>query len=182
MSRGFKWLCVGLALSVALNLFFLGGFVYAKFYGPPHHVFAGKGPPGGPRSIDDLGKELALDERQVGSLRQLFGELRRVNEARVKELRDLRENLVIEIRKPQPDVVAVERAIDRAAALRAEMQKVAFKMSNDFAATLPPEQQEKFRRGMAVRMVAVAGNPPTRRGDGHKGEGPKGDGARRESK
>jgi uncharacterized membrane protein len=151
--RNLAWILLG--LSVVLNVFFVGGFVYAQHFGPP---WAGGHPPWQPRRADArLVSELNLDPGQQHTLRQAFREMRRRNAGRVRELVQLREQIVAELRKDKLDPATIDPLLDRVAAVRSDIQKDGLRTASEIAATLRPEQREKFRELVIARTVPRPG-------------------------
>jgi uncharacterized membrane protein len=165
-----RWLWVLLGLSVALNVAFVGGFVYARFLAPQSVAISGSeaGAPavGPPVPVAQLVRELALDDEQRRRLRTSLQEMRRAAAPRVREQLALRDAVVAELRKPQPDTASIDRALERAGALRSAVQKDVLRISLQFAATLRPDQQERFREIIVARTLAQAGLGARQRREG----------------
>ena len=165
-----RWLWVLLGLSVALNVAFVGGFVYARFLAPQTLATSGSdaGVPvaGPPVPAAQLMRELGLDDEQRRRFRASLQEMRRAAAPRVREQIALREAVVAELRKPQPDTASIDRSLERAGALRSALQKDVLRISLQFAATLRPDQQERFREIIVARTLAQAGLGARQRRDG----------------
>ncbi len=144
--RNLAWILLG--LSLALNVFFVGGFVYARYFDPPwgHHRMEMK-----------WRQELNLDPDQQRAVREAFREMRQRNRPRVQELRQLRRQLVDELRKEKLDFAAIDPMIDRAANLRSDIQKDGLRTAGEIAATLRPDQRERFREVVINRTLAFHG-------------------------
>lgn len=171
-----------LALSMALNIAFVGGFAYARFFAPqPLPPIAGSpgpgGAPGGHPGQIDVARDLNLDEAQRRAFRQFLGEMRRGGADRLRELGAIREGVAAELAKPRPDLAAVDRSIDRASVLRADLQKESLRSSLRFAETLRPEQQEKFRQSVAQRILFGPPAGAMQRGPRRDGPPSKSDGS-----
>ena len=151
--RNLAWILLG--LSVVLNVFFVGGFVYAKHFGE-HAEWE--------RRVDaNLPSDLNLDPGQQRTLRQSLREMRQRNFARLREIMQVRERIVAELRKDKTDFAAIDPLIDRATTLRGDIQKDGLRTAEQIAATLRPEQREKFRELVIARTMAPGGRPGLRR-------------------
>jgi uncharacterized membrane protein len=165
-----RWLWILLGLSVALNVAFVGGFVYARFLAPQSVAVSGPEAAapvvGPPVPVAQLVRELALDDEQRRRLRTSLQEMRRAAAPRVREQLALRDAVVAELRKPQPDTASIDRSLERAGALRSAVQKDVLRISLQFAATLRPDQQERFREIIVARTLAQAGLGARQRREG----------------
>ncbi len=146
--RNLAWILFG--LSLVLNIFFIGGFVYAKHYGPP---WAPGHAPWQQRVDAKWAEELRLDDAQQRTFREAFRAMRQRNADRVRELMQVRETLAAELRKEQPDFAAIDPLLERSAALRVDMQRDGIRAAEQIAATLRPEQRAKFREVMAAKAL-----------------------------
>ncbi len=79
--RNLAWILFG--LSLVLNIFFIGGFVYAKHYGPP---WAPGHAPWQQRVDAKWAEELRLDDAQQRTFREAFRAMRQRNAGRVRGL------------------------------------------------------------------------------------------------
>jgi len=121
------------------------------------------------QSFIELATTLNLDDAQKRRLRQTYQEIRRSSEPRLREQAMLRERVAGELRKPQPDGGEVEKMLDQLAMGRAAIQKDIYRRTSQFAATLTPEQQEKFRQFVLARTLGQPGAAaprPRREGTG----------------
>lgn len=168
-----RWLWVFLGLSLALNVAFVGGFIYARFLAPQPPLapatLPGEQPPSGgrgmvpaPQVFQELVRELELDEAQRRRLRQTFVELRRSAEPRFREQQALRDRLIAELGKPQADQAAIGQLLDRMALNRTAIQKDMLRQMTQFAAGLPPDKQERFRQFVLSRTLQQLGLPQQR--------------------
>ena len=156
------WLWVLVGLSLALNVAFVGGFVYARFLAPQPVTGLPPGAPAGytlqpPLPVSALIRELQLDDGQRRQFRAMLQETRRAVQPLVREQVGLRDTLVGELRKPNPDPAAVERILERAGSLRAATQKEVVRRSLAFGAGLRPEQQQRLRDIIIARTLAQVG-------------------------
>jgi uncharacterized membrane protein len=153
--RNLAWILLG--LSVALNVFFIGGFFYARHFGPPW----GDGPGHFDRRDDATLADLNLDPGQQRTARQALRDMRQRNFARLRELRQVRERVIVELRKERTDFAVVDPLIDRVTTLRGDIQKDGLRTAEQISATLRPEQREKFREFVIARtLVPGAGGRP----------------------
>lgn len=151
--RNLAWILF--ALSLALNIFFVGGFVYAKYYGPPWHANAG---PWQPQNVDARWVEaLNLDPAQQRTFRQAFRDMRQRNAERLREMTQARQRLIAEMHKDKFDFAAIDPLLERVARLRTDIQKDGLRTADQVAATLRPEQREKFREAMIARAAGPMG-------------------------
>lgn len=162
--RNLAWILF--ALSLALNLFFVGGFVYAKYYGPPWG--SQRGPWQAPAADARWLEALNLDPAQQRSFRQAFREMRQRNAERARELIQVRQRLAVELRRDKYDFAAIDPLLERVARLRIDMQKDGLRTADQVAATLRPEQRERFREAVLARAmgpVGMGGRPARRPAD-----------------
>jgi Spy/CpxP family protein refolding chaperone len=144
-----------LAVSVALNIFFLAGAFWVRVHHGPH------GEPGGDpeHRIAAITKELSLDakqrealERFVRSARQGGRQLREKNEP-------VLEQSWRELSKDNPDDAAIERAFSEATANRRAYQLEVSRSMRQFLATLSPDQREKFLSTLRERQRSRGARP-----------------------
>lgn len=101
MRRHLAWILLG--LSVVLNVFFIGGFVQARYFGGPPQVFAREpGERRGPQQVD-VPERLNLNATEARGFRDAMRQLRERNVGKARELLQLRERLLTEMRKEKPD-------------------------------------------------------------------------------
>jgi Spy/CpxP family protein refolding chaperone len=148
--RNLAWILFG--LSFALNAFVIGGFFYTKHYGPPW----GGGRGHWIQRLDsDWPASLKLQDDQERAFRRAFREMRQRNVVRSRELMQVRQQLVTELRKDKFDYAAIDPLIDRAAALRGDIQKDGMRTAEQMAEALRPEQRALFREAVIARTRAV---------------------------
>jgi uncharacterized membrane protein len=141
MRRRLVW--VALALSLALNVFFIGGAVWTRM-----HVRHGPGgPPFGPpphERIEAVARDLSLDAAQRGAFERFIRETRQ----ETKQVREANQKLGDaaweEMAKPQPDEDLLRRLFDEISANRREYQTGMTRSLQDFLGTLSPEQRRHF--------------------------------------
>jgi uncharacterized membrane protein len=147
--RNLAWILFG--LSLVLNVFFVGGFVWAKYYGPP---WGGHGGPWQSQRFERWSDELNLDAAQQRTVRQAFRDMRQRNAERVRELMQVRQQIVGELRKDKLDLKTIDPLLDRAASVRTDIQKDGLRTADQIEATLRPEQRERFRELVIARKLA----------------------------
>jgi uncharacterized membrane protein len=146
--RRLPWIL--LALSVALNLFFIGGAVWIRMHPPPPGGFEAR--------FRQMPAELALDPQQKAAFDRYARHLR----GRIGELHAAIEPVMgqiwTEIAKPEADEASVAALFDKIGAERRSFQSDLTQSTLAFLATLSPDQRAKF--------VAIMERPP--RGWGHR--------------
>ena len=129
-------LWVLLALSVALNLFFVAGALWIRFQGPP--------PLNLEQRLQRMGAQLDLGPQQKPAFEQYFQTVH----TRMQEMRDAVEPLMnrawSELAKPGADETTVMRLFDEAAEKRRSVRRELTASTLSFLATLSPEQRAKF--------------------------------------
>jgi uncharacterized membrane protein len=143
-SKG-RLVMVALALSVALNVFFVGGLVYGKFMRPG---------PGAP--LVALGRELDLTPVQRGAFRDFIQVARSKGEALRETNRKLGEQVWDEISKPEPDKQKLATLIGQVADNRREYQAAVTGALIPFLANLDQERRRHFVEIARRRQDAVA--------------------------
>jgi uncharacterized membrane protein len=148
-SRG-RWLWIAFALSLTLNVCFIGGLVWSKMaFHPPLPPI---------ERIQRVGQSLSLDDSQ----RLAFDQFVRVIRLRGRFARESNEPLLQqiwgEIAKPAPDDATVAHLGDQIEANRLTFQKEASAALMDFIKTLKPDQRAKL-----AGFIASPGDEPTRR-------------------
>lgn len=137
-----------LAVSVALNIFFLGGAFWVRMHHGPH------GEPGGDpeRRISAISKELSLNETQRGALERFVRSARQGG----RQLREKNEPVIQqswrELAKDNPDDAVIERGFAEATANRQAYQMEVSRSMRQFLATLSPDQREKFLATLQERQ------------------------------
>jgi uncharacterized membrane protein len=134
-SRTLPW--VLLALSVALNAFFVGGHVYTRSLS--HRL----GGPGEERT-SALAERLGLNDEQ----RTAFRESRRTVGPKLRDLRtEARPHvnkLWDEMAKPQPDEAVIDAELKSIGDMRLGFEREALASARTFMKTLTPEQRKSF--------------------------------------
>ncbi|HEY0523797.1 MAG TPA: periplasmic heavy metal sensor [Stellaceae bacterium] len=142
MRRRLIW--AALALSLALNVFFIGGAVWIRMH-VPHHP--GGGPFAGvpPRErVEAVARDLSLDAAQ----RSAFDRFIRETRQETKQVREANQKLGDaaweEMAKQQPDDDLLHRLFDEISANRREYQTGMTRSLQDFLGKLSPEQRRHF--------------------------------------
>jgi Spy/CpxP family protein refolding chaperone len=130
-------LWVALALSLALNLCFIGGALWIRIQGPPTPMYPEE-------RLERIGSELALDPGQ----RQAFNVYSDAVRAHLQQMRDAVEPLMsaarAELAKPDADEATVVQLFDEAAQTRRSFQREMIGKTMSFLAILSSEQRAKF--------------------------------------
>ena len=162
-----------LGLSLLLNAFIVGGFVYHTWFEPPHRPFAGGPPPPGQpgrfgNPLEALAQDLKLDDEQRKAVQPVIDEFAKTRRDRVRDIVKLREEMSAELQKSSFDWAKVDALVDRMTALRAEQQKQNLRAIEQMAAKLKPEQQAELHKILGERF----GGQPWRREGGPGGPRP----------
>lgn len=126
------------AVSLALNLAFVGGWAWGRMHPPPG--------PGG--MFQHAARGLSLDDRQREEF-QNFLKTQRANSELLREKnRPLLDGVRGEWAKQNPDEAAVEQLLAATDSNRRAFRQQTMRAMNDFLRTLTPEQREQFLRAM----------------------------------
>jgi Spy/CpxP family protein refolding chaperone len=126
-----------LAVSVALNLCFVGGALWSRYNVP-------SGPPTATERFHKLEANLNLTaEQRVAYQAYVTATIRRTLRLR-REIDPLLDSAWAEIAKPQPDDAALMRRFDDAASQWRAFQHEAVEATLALLAHLTPDQREKF--------------------------------------
>jgi Spy/CpxP family protein refolding chaperone len=127
------------AVSLALNIAFMGGWAWGRMHPPRGGVF------------QHAARGLSLDDRQRDAF-QNFLKTQRANGQLLREKnRPLLDSVRGEWAKQNPDEAAVEQLLDTTDANRRAFRQQTIRAMNDFLRTLTPEQREQFLRGIQER-------------------------------
>ena len=148
-----------LGLSLLLNAFIVGGFVYHTWFEPPHRPVAGGPPPPGQpgqpgrwgNPLEALAQDLKLDEEQRKAVQPVIDEYASTRRDRWRDIGKIREEMSTELQKPSFDWTKVDTLIDRMTVLRAEQQKQNLRAVEQMAAKLKPEQQAELHKILGER-------------------------------
>jgi uncharacterized membrane protein len=143
---GRRLLWAAFAISLAINVFFVGTLVWLRMESGPQ-------PPG--QRLQQIAKDLHLSDEQREAFRNFATAMRR----NTMQLRESNQPLVQrvweEIGKPNSDLELVNRLVDQATENRHAYQKTMTAEVTRFLATLTPDQRSEF--------VTVAKNPHDQR-------------------
>ena len=129
------WMLV--ALSVALNLFFIIGALWIRMHGPPVPMSAAE-------RLQRIGTELSLDPQQQGAFNKYSETVRTRMQLMHKTVDPLMGKAWEEIAKPEADEANVVRLFDEAGQTRRSFMRELAPNTLSFLATLSPEQRLKF--------------------------------------
>ena len=133
----FHLLKVLLALSLALNLFFVVGALWIRIHAPP--------PPISPeQQLQDMAAELGLDPQQKAAFTHYSQTMREQVRAMHDAVRRQIANAWSEVAKPQADETKVMQLLDQAAQTRRHYVHDLTTTTLAFLATLSSEQRTKF--------------------------------------
>lgn len=126
---------VALALSLALNIFFIGGLVYTKIV-----MEHWRGPP----PLQTLAGELNLTPDQRKTFREFVQAVRTGGMALREANLKLGAQIWDELSKPQPDQDKIAKVLTQVADNRRDFQTAVAKALLPFLESLNPEQRAKF--------------------------------------
>ena len=133
----FHLLKVLLALSLALNLFFVGGALWIRIHAPP--------PPISPEQrLEQMSQELGLNPQQKAASARYWQSMREHMQAMRDAVRPQIANAWSEVSKPQADETKVMQLLDAAAQTRHHYVHDLTATTLAYLATLSPEQRTKF--------------------------------------
>jgi uncharacterized membrane protein len=126
-----------LAISVALNLFFVAGALWTRLYAPPRW-------PTPQERYEQVAAELALTPQQRPSFDRYVAAMRTRAERMRQQTRPLIASTWEEMAKPDADVGKITARFDEASENWRQFQHEMTAQTLDFLATLSPEQRAKF--------------------------------------
>ena len=136
-----------LAVSVALNLFFVGGALWTRLHAPQ--------PLTASERFHKLGQSLNLSPPQQTAFDQYVAALVSRNNRVRQATEPLMDEAWAEIAKPDPDQAKVLQLLDDFSAQRREVMHQAVGATLSFLAILTPEQKEKFLADEHERRLAA---------------------------
>lgn len=139
-----------LAISAALNLFFIGGALWTRLHPLP-----------AAQSFDDrfqaMADQLALDPQQRAAFDRFAAAMRLHRQEMRRQVAPLMDAARQEMGKPQADPKQVFALLDQVSAKRHEFQHDAVAQTLAFLATLSPDQRSKFVAITRERWPAAHG-------------------------
>jgi uncharacterized membrane protein len=136
-ARRYQLLWVLLALSLALNLCFIGGALWIRIHGP-------LSPMNAEERLERIGAQLALDPRQTQAFEQYDQAVRTRMQEMHKAVDPLIRSAWSEVAKPDADEAKVLQLFDDAGHTRRTFMRELAPITLSFLATLSPEQRAKF--------------------------------------
>lgn len=128
---------VALAVSLALNLFFVGGALWVRFHAPA--------PPITPEQrLEQMGKELGLDAQQQRAFADYSQTMRARLEAMHEAIRPLISEAWSEVTKPQADEAKIMQLLDEIEQKRRAFAGQMTTTTLSYLASLSPEQRREF--------------------------------------
>ncbi len=129
------WVLV--ALSVALNLFFIVGALWIRIHGPPQALSPAE-------RLQRIGTQLSLDRQQKEAFDRYADTVRARMQLMHNTVDPLMGDAWAEVAKPKPDEASVVRLFDEAGQTRRSFMRELAPVTLSFLATLSPEQRAKF--------------------------------------
>ena len=143
-----RWLGALLAVSVALNLCFVGGAAWSRFHAPAPIDDQRAPPAAGPVAQPVNPQQQAAFDQYVAAILARGNRLRQATEPLMDEAWE-------EIAKPQPDQARVLQLLDEASSRRHDFQHEAVANTLSLLASLTPEQRAKFLADERDRRLAL---------------------------
>ncbi len=135
-TRRHLWRVV-LALSLALNLFFVVGALWIRVHAPAAPITP-------EQRLEQMGTELGLDAQQRRAFADYSHTMRQRLQAMHQAMRPLISQAWSEVAKPQADETKVMQLLDQAGQTRRAFAGQLTTTTLSFLATLSPEQRSKF--------------------------------------
>ena len=126
-----------IALSVALNLFFIVGALWIRIHGPQMPLSAWD-------RLHYIGEQLGLDPRQKEAFDRYSQAVRSHMQAMHKAVDPLVGNAWTEVARPDADETKVVELFDEAGQARRGFMRELAPITLSFLATLSPEQRARF--------------------------------------
>lgn len=126
-----------LTLSLALNLCFVGGALWIRFYGPPSPMNAEE-------RLERIGAQLGLDPQQKEAFEQYSQAVRSRMQLMHKAVDPLITNAWSEVAKPDAEQARVVQLFDEAGQTRRGYMRELAPVTLSFLAKLSPDQRSKF--------------------------------------
>jgi Spy/CpxP family protein refolding chaperone len=136
-NRPHRLLAALLAVSLALNLFFIAGAAWTRLHPPPDE-------PGFDQRFSQMAAQLDLDSQQQAAFTRYEAAMRTRRAAMRLKVRPLFDAARQEIAKPQPDAARIQQLLDQAEVQHRAFQRQTIADTLAFAATLSPAQRAIF--------------------------------------
>jgi uncharacterized membrane protein len=150
------WWKVLLAVSLALNLFFVIGAMWIRIHAPPPMLT----PEG---RLEQMSSALGLDPQQQRAFTHYSQTMRGLFQSMRKTVQPLIASAWSEMGKPQADEATIMQLFDRAAQQRRILVHDITTTTLSFLATLSPEQRAEFVK-LAHQTPHPWSSPPDRNG------------------
>jgi uncharacterized membrane protein len=131
-----------LALSVALNLFAIGGYAYTRYTMQSWHMAPGD-------RANMVGDRLGLNADQRATLASILGDLRNEMMRARKERMEWRQSLITRLSDPNFNVGALEAEIRHSAEQRVQFQLESTTRMRALILTLTEDQRQKLQHLLA---------------------------------
>jgi Spy/CpxP family protein refolding chaperone len=156
-----RLITVALALSLLLNAFFVGGFVYRGWVGPlpfEQRMLPPPPPPpppgARPSALEAVAGDLNLDPKQRQALSGVFEQHSQVRREHSREMQKVRDQIVAEYKRIPLDQARLAPLIDKLGDLRADQQKETVRALSQMEAQLDPEQRVKMHQLLVDRLLS----------------------------
>lgn len=128
---------VVLALSLALNLFFIVGALWIRVHAPPAPITP-------EQRLEQMSAELGLDAQQSRAFADYSHTMRQRLQAMHQAMKPLISQAWTEVAKPHADETRIMKLLDQAGQTRRAYAGQLTTTTLSFLATLSPEQRAKF--------------------------------------
>lgn len=142
---------IALALSLVLNVFVVGGFVYSQLAGPSG------APVGHDRRLDLMANRLGVDTEKSKPFREFKAGLRQVFNNLNQTNKPLFDQLWQEALKPEPDLAHLDQLVDEIIKNRQAVSHESLHMLVKFSAALSPDQRALLLTLIENRKEMIAG-------------------------
>jgi hypothetical protein len=127
-------------------------------------------PEGPPATLEALQEPVGLDQVQIQRMRGLRGSLEEEIASIQVQIQQQRQSLLLEMRKPEPDMAAVDATIDAIARLQSSIQKKTVRSLMRDKQLMNPSQQSRYF-SIFEEHVRGMGRGQGRRVRGRRGRG-----------
>jgi len=155
-----------LAFLFIINLSALAALAYNRWFSSP----ASSSPQETPVTLEALQEPIGLDQRQLQQMKGLRGALEDEIASILVQIQQNRQALILEMKKPEPDLTAVDETIDEIALLQSQIQKTTVRSLMRDKELMTPSQQTRYF-SMFEEHVRGMGRGQGRRVRGKRGRG-----------